>query len=114
MYNESFSKTSNKIGAVQGDVPILRIDALPANAKPRKDNNRIVAYGEVTGHHHVIEQAQMYDDDLGNLFALVEQPTRILHHEHGAIILAPGVYQIGQAGINQVEYDGEEERRVLD
>lgn len=112
MYNTKFKKTANSVGGVQGDVPFLRLDKLPKGVKPRKSN--IVAYGEVTGHHHVVEEAQMFEDGLGNLFALVEKPTQLLHHEHGAIVLGPGVYQFGQAGVYQVEYEGEEERRVLD
>jgi hypothetical protein len=114
MYNTKFNKSVNKIGAVQGDVPLRKIAALPPDARPRKDNNNIVALGEVTGHHHIVETAQMYEDGLGNLFALVEKSTRLLHHEHGAIILDPGVYQFGLNGVQQVEYDGSEERRMLD
>jgi hypothetical protein len=114
MYNKKHQINAGEKGSVQGDVPFLKIDELPANAKPRKGNNRIVAYGEVTGHHHVLEAATMYDDDLGNLFALVEKPTRLLHHEHGAIVLEPGIYQFGLNGVQQVEYLGDEERRALD
>ncbi len=112
MYNESNSKKANEIGGVQGDVPFLKISALPEGARPRK--SRIVALGEATGHHHVIEKAKMYEDGFGNLFALVDKPTRLLHHEHAPIILEPGVYQFGEKGVYQVEYDGEEERRVID
>ena|SRR5271157_382643 len=114
MYNTDFVKHVSTIGAVQGDVPILKIAKLPEDARPRKDNNRIVAYGEVTGHNHIVEEAKMYEDGLGNLFALVEKSTHLLHQEHGAIILDPGIYQFGQNGTQQVEYDGEEERRVID
>ena len=112
MYNTKHVISASKIGAVQGDVPFRYISKLPANVKPRKSN--IVAYGEVTGHHHIVETAEMYEDGLGNLFALVKQPTRLLHHEHGAIELHPGIIQFGVAGINQIEYLGEEERAVLD
>jgi hypothetical protein len=112
MYNTKHKVTASKIGGIQGDVPFRYVEKLPANVKPAKSN--IVAYGEVTGHHHIVEEAQMFTDDLGNLFALVEKPTRLLHHEHGVIELEPGVIQFGKDGVQQVEYDGEEERRVLD
>lgn len=114
MYNKNHQINVGELGGVQGDVPFLKIGELPANATPRKGNNRIIALGEVTGHHHVVEKAKMFEDGLGNLFALVEKPTRLLHHEHGAIVLDPGVYQFGLNGVHQVEYSGEEERRVLD
>lgn len=114
MYNEEHQIEVGKKGAVQGDVPFLKIDKLPKTAKPRKGNNRIVALGEVTGHHHVLEAGTMYEDGFGNLFALLDKPTRLLHQEHGAIVLEPGIYQFGLNGALQVEYMGEEERAVLD
>lgn len=114
-YNKKFSKNATRFG-VQGDVPLIKIDTLPANTRPRKGNNRVVALGESTGHHHVVEAATMYEDDFGNLFALVPagKPTWLLHQEHGAIVLEPGIYQFGENGVHQVEYVGEEERRALD
>ena len=117
MYNEQFGETANKIGIVQGDIPARYVKEIPANAKPRK--NPIVALGEVTGHHHVVDivggNAELFDDPLGNLFMLVKSPVRIMHHEHGyAEFVTPGIVQFGQAGIMQVEYSGEEERRARD
>jgi hypothetical protein len=43
----------------QGDLLIIPIAAIPANAKPAKPegDNYIVAHSE-TGHHHVIERAR--------------------------------------------------------
>lgn len=114
MYNKKHQIQAGDKGGVQGDVPFLKIEKLPENAKRRRNNNRIVALGEATGHHHVLEAGTMYEDGLGNLFALVKQPTRLLHQEHGAIVLEPGVYQFGLNGVQQVEYQGEEERRALD
>ena len=117
MYEKRFGETANKIGLVQGDVPSRYIDALPADARPRKSN--IIALGEVTGHHHVIEivdgNAELFDDALGNLFMLVKSPVRILHQEHGyGQYDQPGIVQFGQAGQMQVEYSGEEERSARD
>ena len=117
MYNQKFGETANAIGLVQGDVPSRYVAKLPKTAKRRKNN--IIALGEVTGHHHVVEivegNAELYDDALGNLFMLVKSPVRILHHEHGyGEYTVPGVVQFGLAGVNQVEYDGEEERRAQD
>jgi hypothetical protein len=115
--NTQFGETANKIGLVQGDVPSRYIAKLPENVRPRKNN--IVALGEVTGHHHMIEivdgNAELFDDELGNLFMLVKEPVRILHQEHGyGLYTEPGVVQFGLNGVLQVEYTGEEERRATD
>ena len=112
MYNDNHKIQANNIGAVQGDVPMLYVDELPKGV--REIESRIVAFGEVTGHHHVVEDARMFTDEFGNLFALVERPTRLLHQEHSAIELHPGIVQFGMAGIHQVEYAGDEERAVRD
>lgn len=115
--------TTNRIGAVQGDVPVLRIDALTDGGTPTE--RRIVAYGETTGHHHEIQgEVECYEvtrDIAGNLFpgleVVVTGPARIVHNssgEHHAIEMTPGLYFIPAPGFQQVEYDGENERRVLD
>lgn len=109
---------------VQGDVPSLRIGTLPANATPAK--SRTVAYGEVTGHHHTVNGGTVYDvetDVAGQLFRGVcvvvdEGETAELVHnsggEHDVIEMTPGIWFIPGLGQQQVEYDGENERRVLD
>lgn len=117
MYEKRFGEKANKIGLVQGDVPSRYVKALPKDAKKRK--SKVVALGEVTGHHHVVEivegNAELYDDALGNLFMLVKSPVKILHQEHGyGLYTEPGVVQFGLAGQMQVEYVGEEERRARD
>lgn len=90
---------------------------MPKGVNPR--SNPVIALGEVTGHHHVVDiiegNAELFDDETGNLFMLVKTPVRILHHEHGyGIFNHPGVVQFGLAGVNQVEYAGEEERAARD
>ena len=105
----------------QGDVLLMRVSALPDGAKeqPRVDNERIVLeYGEVTGHAHAVLDAD------AALYNIVDEAERVaaqylvvrgvgvdlVHEEHGTITLPPGIYQRWF----QQEYDGEEERRVLD
>jgi hypothetical protein len=118
------TKKANEYGAVQGDVPILRLAALPAGAV--QTQRRIVAYGEVTGHHHEITgQVECYECEVslaGQLFkglavVVADVPARIEHNsggEHAAIEMTPGVYFIPGPGQQQCEYDGAAERRVLD
>lgn len=97
---------------LQGDVAGMYIPELPAGAVRIESN--IVAHGEVTGHHHIVAEAEMYRDGSGNLFALVKQPTQLLHQEHAPWELRPGVIQFGKDGQMQVEYSGEEERAARD
>lgn len=97
---------------LQGDVAGMYVPALPADATRIQSN--IVAHGEVTGHHHIVEQAEMYRDPSGNLFALIKQPTQLLHQEHAPWDLRPGVIKFGDRGQMQVEYSGEEERAARD
>lgn len=111
MYRDDFTQNTNGFG-VQGDVPIVRRDALPAGCKPVKGN--ILRDGEVTGHHHIVdasvEKFQLYTSPTGELWMELFADVAIRHQEHGTLIMPPGVYVIPE----QVEYDGAEERRVLD
>ena len=65
---------ANSVGAVQGDVPMIRVDDLTDGGK--KTDMRIVAYGESTGHHHEIRgECEVYEverDVAGNLFRGLE------------------------------------------
>ena len=107
---------TNKLGAFQGDVVIHKIagNKIPADAEPTK--NRIVAYGEATGHHHMIEgECDVYENLFGFAVKVAEPNTATLVHiggEHETIEMTPGTYWIPKEA--QVEYDGAEERRVLD
>lgn len=115
---------ANKNVFVQGDVPALKLSALPEGAKLAK--SRIVAYGEVTGHHHTINGGTCYDvetDIAGKLFrgvcvVVADGETAEMTHnsggEHDVIEMTPGVWFIPAPGQQQREYDGENERRVLD
>ena len=116
---------ANALGAVQGDVPILRVAAISDGAKATA--RRIVALGETTGHHHaLVGECQVYEVTrslAGQLFPGLEvvvtegQPVHIEHNsdgDHAAIEMTPGIYFIPAPGYQQVEYDGADERRVLD
>lgn len=48
-------------GSPQGDIFLLKIDSLPQKATLRTgENANVLALGEVTGHNHVIEGAEIY------------------------------------------------------
>ena len=97
-------------GGFQGDVGFVPA-SIPKEAK--KVKSRILALGEATGHHHVLtEECQVYEMAEGLFFRIPEgvETAQLLHQEHDAIVIAPGEYRV----VEQVEYDGEEERRVMD
>ena len=86
----------------QGDVLLMRMDGLPAEAQPVPWEGRIVlAYGEVTGHAHAISvaQAKMYSTQ-GERFLEVPSQARLVHEEHATITLPAGFYRV----IQQREY----------
>ena len=95
-------------GGFQGDVAFVPIKEIPKGAK--KVKSRILALGEATGHHHVLtEECQAYEL-AEQLFFKAGVGAKLMHQEHDVEIIAPGTYRV----IRQVEYDGEEERRVMD
>ena len=106
----------------QGDVLLRRVSALPDSKRLREVNRDehsrlVLEYGEVTGHAHAVLSAgaKLYSvvdeaERVVGQYLTVKEPTDLLHEEHGTITLPPGVYERWY----QMEYDGEEERRVLD
>jgi len=105
----------------QGDVLVVQIDSIPADAAAEKIEDRIVlAYGEVTGHAHAIskEEAVSYKVDSpipifdwrAERFLLVAVKAQLKHEEHATIDIPAGNYAV----IQQREYSPEEIRNVAD
>lgn len=101
----------------QGDVLLRKVGGVVASATAkaveRVDGRLILAYGEVTGHAHAIDDAlaEMFTERDGRLYLKVGGDDVTLNHEeHATIKLDPGVYEV----IHQREYDPARERRVLD
>src|SRR5208282_1913896 len=96
----------------QGDVLIRRIQSLPKQtAQPRL--NGILAYGEVTGHAHKVEdmtRAEVLEIESGLYMRVGEEGVRIVHEEHAPITLPPGNYEVEI----QREYTPEAIRNVAD
>ena len=101
----------------QGDVLLLRVTAIPKDAKdetPAADV--ILALGEVTGHAHRIVQTKKAPKVRlwsagAERFIQVMEATALVHEEHAPIALEGGaIYR----QIHQVEERGEEVRRVAD
>ena len=93
----------------QGDVlvvPISEADVPPGLIPaPRDRSGRLVlAYGEATGHAHVVSGEGLrllcLPDDLQAMFLHVRTLGRVTHEEHGAIPLPAGYYRV----VRQREY----------
>lgn len=100
----------------QGDVMLVRTrKKLSAEAKPaaRVEGRIVLAYGEVTGHAHAIDDAlaELFEEKNGALYLKVGPDGAMLRHEeHGAIAIEPGTYRV----IRQREYFPEAIRPVTD
>lgn len=88
--------------ARQGDVLIQRVNDIPAGLLPvDRDQGRVIlAYGEMTGHAHIIldDAVSMFApadvDEMTDRFLRVEAECAVLHEEHDTITLAPGAYVV--------------------
>jgi hypothetical protein len=96
----------------QGDVLIRRIKSLPTTkAQPRLTG--ILAYGEVTGHAHRVEnlqQAEVLEIDKALFLRVGEEGVRVVHEEHAPVTLPAGNYEVEI----QREYSPAEIRNVAD
>lgn len=98
----------------QGDVLLVKIEMeqVPEEAVREKTEDRVVlAYGEVTGHAHAIDpsHAGLYRWRNDRLLE-VKPGATLVHEEHSAIVLEPGVYRV----IQQREYEPGSSRPVID
>jgi|SRR5579883_165718 hypothetical protein len=94
----------------QGDVLIAATDAIPPEAT--RSQKRVLAYGEVTGHSHRVEEPEKAEvwECGGERFLKLIAATRIIHEEHRPITLGPGIYRVWQ----QREYSPQAIRRIWD
>lgn len=114
----------------QGDIFFTKVKSIPKTAKIKKD--KIVAYGEATGHHHRFSESHatllddgfdvyieikpgvpdMTDAEFEKLIqdSIPPKGAALKHEEHGTIILPPGKYKVTY----QREYTPERIRRVID
>lgn len=97
----------------QGDVYLVRVDPETIKAmkdvKPlaRDEGKAVMAYGEVTGHHHCVleKEAQWVGTGLdydASRFLVTDKPVQLKHideqglltGEHATIEVEPGAYQV--------------------
>lgn len=94
-----------------GDLFIRPTPTIPSDAKPEK--GRVLAYGEATGHKHVVNRGRLFKQnpaDGGRTFLQLEKPATLSHEEHGPIELPVGAFEV----VYQREYSPQEIRRVMD
>src|ERR1022692_1316036 len=80
----------------QGDVLIKRVQAVPQTAAKKRESG-ILAFGEVTGHCHKLEnleQAEVLEVGSDLYLRVSEEGVRIVHDEHSPITLPVGDYEV--------------------
>lgn len=96
-------KTFDKIAA-QGDMMLIRIDALPGDAKAVKaENGAFILTHSETGHHHVVKErptVQFFSAmDEFRSYLVVENEPAVLEHlrptdTHESLEIKPGIYEV--------------------
>ena len=100
----------------QGDVLLVQVDEVPTDAKPVAPGpvpgRHVLAYGEVTGHHHsvAVADAEMLTTAEA-VFLRIMRDTTLEHQEHAAVALPKGaVFKV----VRQREYTPAAIRNVAD
>ncbi len=97
----------------QGDVLIMQVegDIQTGNEVKRENGKLFLAYGEVTGHAHTVEEktVAMFGDE-ANRVIVAAKPWVIEHQEHAPVELPAGTFRV----IYQREYTPAAIRRVVD
>jgi hypothetical protein len=103
-----------KKGIRQGDVLVRPVKKI-RQAKPILAENdlHILAHGEVTGHHHSIQDRDnitMFQSNNSRYLEVLGESVNLVHQEHTALPIAPGKYKVELQRINAAGAH----RRVLD
>lgn len=102
----------------QGDVLLVKVERLPQGDGREEapiNGRHILAYGEVTGHHHAVVSAP--DVALPKLkwfgqqrYLVADAPFEVVHEEHDAHPFEAGVYEV----VGRFQYNEAQQQRVLD
>lgn len=99
----------------QGDVYLFPTEKLPKKLTSVK--NKVLAYGEVTGHRHQIIDGDVFTDENGNLFLRATEETQLAHvdeaerlADHAPLEIHEGDYRV----VIQEEYTPEGWKQVVD
>jgi len=98
----------------QGDVYLFSVDSIPTG---RVKEDKVVAYGEVTGHKHQVIDGDVFVDSEGGMYLSATVETKMKHMDasgkvadHNTVNVDPGNYRI----VIQEEYQPEGWKRVVD
>lgn len=96
----------------QGDVMLLQVENVPNDAVKVDVGERIVlAYGEVTGHHHsLLSKGVDLMEASGARYLIVGETTEVTHQEHNPVTIVPGIWRVAI----QTHYTNVGNRRVMD
>ena len=85
----------------QGDVLLKQIEKLPKGVRHKGD--KVLAYGEVTGHKHQFLStfSELYIDMDGNQYVYLVQDSLLAHEEHANMTIPKGIYEV----VIQREFD---------
>jgi len=77
----------------QGDILLNKLKKLPQNIK---ETNKVLAYGEVTGHKHqfIDKNAIVFIDNDGRQYVQIVAPSVLQHEEHENHVVPVGVYEV--------------------
>jgi hypothetical protein len=98
----------------QGDVLLRSVPDIPAAARevPRDDGRLVLAYGEVTGHAHVLdappEEAKLLSMGERARFVRLMRDVELRHEEHDTLSIPAGTYQVIQQRV-WTDAEGDEE-----
>jgi hypothetical protein len=93
----------------QGDVGIYQRTALPPAAGPIAREEYPELFIHITSKRHALDPVEVCDFFVGNglYYVRVNRPARLVHPEHPAIALAPGIYELlGARGTPLPEFVG--------
>lgn len=101
-----------------GDLSFHFLQEAPKNLKKVEcDGSFVLAYGEVTGHRHLLKEREadsfdIFQNENGQYVLNIKKPTQLFHEEHQTIIIQPGWY----IQENEREFDWFQEgvRKVID
>ena len=102
---------------IQGDITLKPVEKPKGLKKEFEGDRFILAYGEATGHHHLLTmpvpaKVQVFKNKKGETILYIDGVGVITHQEHQTHEVAPGWYRLG----NEQEYDywALESRKVID
>lgn len=99
-----------------GDVVFYRVNEIPARLKEIKINGNewVAAYGETTGHKHLLtcERMTIRQAENGRYFLSLEVDGTLTHEEHKTIVLPKGDYLVGSE--QEMDWFTKTKRKVID